>query len=305
MTFRPVATQARLVGLGLVVVGLAASGGAFWLAASRGIGPRTVGWGALGLALAVATLQLAYWTYGQFNLRYDLSRDALVIRWAATRQVVPMAAITHVVKGRPYLKGLGGAQRLGFEVGHTAVPDDAGEPRPTLVYATVPPERQVLIMTNGLAYAISPADATAFAEDFVQRRRLGPRQALEERTFPAPWARLSLWRDRLALQLLGLAAVLTAFAFGWLAWHYPDLPAFVSLRFVHDAAAGGAAPGPGGPKGGAWRLPTVGLLALVANAAVAAAAHERGFAVAARLLLVGAALVELALGIVLWRAIAP
>ncbi len=305
MTFRPIATQARFVGLALALAAAAACGGALWQASAHGIGPRTVGWGAAAVALAAVALQLAYWTYGQFNLRYALSRDALVIRWAATRQVIPMAAITHVVKGRPYLEPLTGPRRLGFEVGHTRVLDDAGEPRPTLVYATVPPDRQVLIMTTGLAYAISPADATAFADDFVQRRRLGPRQALEERTFPAPWARLSVWRDPLALQLLGLAGALLAFAFGWLAWHYPELPATVSLRFVHDAAAAAAVPGPGGPKSGAWRLPTVGLLALVANLAVAAAAHERGLAVAARLLLAGAVVVELALGIVLLRAIAP
>lgn len=303
MSFHPVSTPARWIGLGLVAAAIAACALTLWLGFARGIGPRTVGWGVVFGVLLIGAIQVAYWTYGLFNLHYALSREALVIRWAATRQVVPMASITHVVKGRDYLKPLAGFRWRGYEVGHTEVLDDTGEPRPALVYATVPPERQVLIMTRGLAYAISPADPVAFADDFVQRRRLGARQALEERTFPAPWARLALWSDPLSLRLILAAALLSAFAFAWLAWHYPDLPAFVSLRFTFDVAQGASAPGMMGPKSGTWRLPTVGLLALVANIAVAAAAHERGFAVAARLLLAGAALVELALAIVLVRAV--
>lgn len=303
MSFHPLPTPARWIGLGLVAAGVAASAGTLWLALAGGVGPRTVGWGVVCGVAIIATLRLAYWTYGLFNLHYALSRDALVIRWAATRQVVPMGAITHVVKGRPYLRPLRGFRWRGYEVGHTEVLDDAGEPRPALVYATVPPERQVLIMTRGLAYAISPADPIAFADDFVQRRRLGSRQELEERTFPAPWARLALWSDGISLGLVWTAAALVVFAFAWLAWHYPALPAKVSLRFTYDTAAGASLPGQTGPKSGVWRLPTVGLLALIANVAVAAAAHERRMAVAARLLLAGAVLVEFVLGVVLVRAI--
>lgn len=303
MTFHPLPSPARWIGLGLVAAGVAASAGTLWLALEGGVGPRTVGWGAACCAAIVVTLRLAYWTYGLFNLRYALSRDALVIRWAATRQVVPMGSITHVVKGRPYVRPLRGFRWRGYEIGHTEVPDDEGEPRSALVYATAPPEQQVLIMTRGLAYAISPADPLAFADDFVQRRRLGSRQELEERTFPAPWARLALWSDGPSIGLIYAAAALVVFAFGWLAWHYPALPAKVSLRFAYDVATGVSLPGQTGPKSGAWRLPTVGLLALVANIAVAAAAHERRMAVAARLLLAGAVLVEFVLGIVLVRAI--
>lgn len=303
MSFHPSPTPVRWIGLGLVAAGVLASVGTTWLALAGGIGPRTVGWGLVCAALIVGTLRLAYWTYGLFNLHYALSRDALVIRWAATRQVVPMGAITHVVKGRPYVRPLRGFRWRGYEVGHTEVMDDAGEPRPTLVYATVPPEQQVLIMTRGLAYAISPADPVAFADDFVQRRRLGARQDLEERTFPAPWARLALWSDGPSLRLIWAAAALVVFAFGWLAWHYPTLPAKVSLRFVYDGVSGGSQPGQTGPKSGVWRLPTVGLLALIANVAVAAAAHERRMAIAARLLLAGAVLVECVLAVVLVRAV--
>lgn len=305
MSFHPVRTQARWIALGLVALGIAACGGVLYLALAHGVGPRTVLWGAAFVVLLAGTLRLAYWSYGLFNMHYALSRDALVIRWAATRQVVPMGAITHVVKGRPYQAPLTGVRVEGYEVGHTTILDDAGEPRPVLVYATVPPESQVLIMTQALSYAISPADPLAFADEFVQRRRLGARQALEERSFPAPWARLGLWNDGISVGLLLAAGAVLAFAFGFLAWHYPDLPTRVSLRFAYvvQDGVGLTAPGPTGPKSGAWRLPTVGLLALVANGALAAVVHERGFAVAARMLLACAAFVEIALGIVMVRAI--
>lgn len=305
MSFHPVPTRARWIALGVVALGLAASGGAAYMALAHGIGPRTVGWGLASALFVAGTLRLAYWSYGLFNMHYALSRDALVIRWAATRQVIPMGAITHVVKGRSYQTPLAGVRWDGYEVGHTTILDDAGDLRPALVYATVPPESQVLIMTQALAYAISPADPLAFADDFVQRRRLGARQTLEERSFPAPWARLALASDRLSVALLLTAGAVLAFAFGWLAWHYPDLPARVSLRFAYvvQDGVGMTLPGQSGPKSGVWRLPTVGLLALVANGALAAVAHERGFAVAARMLLACTVLVEIALAIVLLRSI--
>jgi len=305
MSFLPVQTRARWIALGVVTAGVAACGVTLYLAFANGIGPRTVGWGAAFAVLLMGTMRLAYWSYGLFNMHYALSRDALVIRWAATRQVVPMGAITHVVKGRPYQAPLVGVRWDGYEVGHTTILDDAGLPRPALVYSTLPPESQVLVMTQTLAYAISPADPLAFADDFVQRRRLGARQVLDERSFPAPWSRLALWGDGISVALLLVAGTVLAFAFGWLAWHYPDLPARVSLRFAYTVADGFglSAPGPTGPKSGAWRLPTVGLLALVANGALAAVVHERGFAMAARMLLACAAFVEIALAIVMIRAI--
>jgi len=126
MSFLPVQTRARWIALGVVTAGVAACGVTLYLAFANGIGPRTVGWGAAFAVLLMGTMRLAYWSYGLFNMHYALSRDALVIRWAATRQVVPMGAITHVVKGRPYQAPLVGVRWDGYEVGHTTILDDAG-----------------------------------------------------------------------------------------------------------------------------------------------------------------------------------
>lgn len=276
---------------------------AFALAATiRTLGPGPPA--ALLFLAAIGTVPLlawlAYWLWGYFSLSYSLSRDALVIRWAASRQVVPMGAITHLIAGREYAAKLRGLRWPGYEVGRSTVALDDGSGRDTLVYATTPPSGQLLVVTPHLAYAISPADPAAFVEEFKVRRRLGPVQQPEQETVQPRWAQLTLWRDWLALRLVALAIGLNALAFAWLLWHYPGLPEEVALQYSFNPETGTAVAGPLRDRALAWTLPLMGLTILGTNFSLSALVHARG-RVAAILLSIGAVLAQLAIGVVLLR----
>lgn len=300
MNMRAAASRGGWIGLAALLVLLVLSGGLLWLLLGAPPGPRSVLLVALLIPALGTALLVAYWLWGYLSLRYTISRDGLVIRWAATSQVIPMSEITHVLGGRPYESRLKGLRWPGHEVGRTLVLDNEGLARETLVYATTPPEEQVLVVTRSLAYAISPADRDGFIEEVRSRRRLGPQQAWEQHTERAPWARLSLLGDRQALRWLALALAINALAFGWLAWHYPELQETIVLRFRFDPVLAVPVPGPESPKAAAWSLPFVGLAAILLNGALAIAIHARA-RLAAILLIAGAAMVQVAIAILFTR----
>lgn len=302
MTFKPAPSRGAWIGLAMTAAALVACALLLVLVRATAAGPRRAVLIATLLLALPLTLRLAYWVWGLLSMRYVLGRDGLIIQWAASRQVVPMAAITHVLAGRAYDAPLVGMRWPGHEVGRTTLSDDDGVRRDALVYATTSPEDQLVVLTASLAYAISPADPQAFVDDFRLRHRLGPTAAWEQHTDRSPLARLSLLADRPALGLLALAAGLNVLAFLWLTWHYPALPEQIALRLRFDPALGLPTANPLSPTASAWNLPLIGLAVLAANGALAAAGHSRA-RFAALLLGTGAVLVQLAVGVVLFRLI--
>lgn len=300
MRFRATPSRGGWVGLAALLVLLTLGAGLAWGLLSTPPGPRSVLLAALLLPTLAAATLVGYQLWGYLSLRYEVSRDGLLIRWAATSQVIPMPEIEQVLAGRPYEARLSGLRWPGQEVGRTLVVDNEGVARETLVYATTPPAEQILVVTRALSYAISPEDRDGFLQEVRARRRLGPQQAWEQHTEQAPWARLSLLGDTHALRWLALAVALNALAFGWLAWHYPELQDTLVLRFRFDPVLAVPVPGPESAKAVAWRLPFVGLAAIVLNGALAAAIHSRA-RVAALLLMAGATLVQVAIAILFTR----
>ena len=70
-----------------------------WLAATH---PLTLGTFLIGLAVLISLGLLgllAYWLYGLARSGYALDRNALVIRWGATEQVIPTEEIEGVLRG--------------------------------------------------------------------------------------------------------------------------------------------------------------------------------------------------------------
>lgn len=300
MDFRAAPSRGGPIGLALLAAAFAVE--MVLLAAIRlyGLGPKA----AIFLLVAVLLLPLigwlTYWVWGYFSLRYSLSRDRLEIRWAASRQIVPMAAITHVLGGRAYIDELRGFRWPGHEVGRAQTALDDGAVRDTLVFATTPPDGQLLIVVPDLAYAISPSDRAAFIEEFKMRRRLGPVQHVDHRTAQLAWASHALWRDWLALRVMTVAVLLNALAFAWLVWHYPTLPGEIALQFRFDPELGATVPGPLRPLADVWILPLIGLTSLAVNLVLGAIVHSRG-RLAALLLAFGALLVQVAVGVVLLK----
>ncbi len=300
--YRAATTNGGLISIGILATLLVVVAAVGWAQSVAGPGPTGVLLALPLAAVVVASAWVAFWTWGYFSLRYGLSRDGVYIRWAASRHIIPMQDITHILSGRPYDSPLRGLRLPGYEIGRTTVFDDENTARDVLVFATVKPEEQLLIVTPEVTYAISPADISAFVEDFKRRRRLGVRQALEQRTVHVPLADLTIWGDRVALAFAGIALGVNALALAWLAWHYPQLPQELALRFGFDPASAQSIPGPMNAKSVAWRLPLSGLAALIADSGIAAWLHGRA-PLAARLLVCGGLLVQLALAILLLRAI--
>ncbi len=299
MSFEASPSRGRWIGLGLCLGALALLGALIWAMRLAGPSPRGALLGLAALSVLPLLLLLAYWTWGYFSLRYELSRDGLIIRWAASRQVLPMAEIRGLSAGRAYAAPLRGLRWPGHQVGRTYIDTEEGG-RQTLAYATLPPEEQLLVITSSLVYAISPAEPKAFAAELERRRAMGVARHWEQGTERPRWARLSIWSDPLALRALAVALILNALAFAWIAWQTPSLPERVVVQYRYDAALDAIVRGPAQPLATVWRLPMISLAALFLDIVLAALVHTRA-RLGANLLLIGATLVQVALLIVLTR----
>ena len=205
--------------------------------------------------LPVMTL-LAYWLVGLNRSAYWLDRNALTIRWGAVQQIVPMASIRQVLHGSEIagkVHHFRGGRWPGHWVGQAKV-DDLG---PTLFYAAAGLDQQLIIVTPGLAYAISPVDVAGFVEAFEQRQKMGPTQEVTQVSIRPEIFDLSLWSDRLALGLVGAAGIACLLLFGYTCLRFPDLAPRVALHF--DATG---LPDRFGPRAQVFFLPLIGLMSL-------------------------------------------
>ena len=199
-----------------------------------------------------------YWLYGLLWSSYQVDRNALVIRWGATTQVVPMESVAAVLSG-DQVKGVTrfrGPRWPGLRVGYGEI-EEIG---PTLFYTTGSLRRQVILTTPALAYALSPADPTAFIETVRQRLSMGPTQSVKQISRQPAFFTWSFWSDRLGLILLVSALVLLVALFGYISLRYPSL---ADLQPLHFDANG--QPDRWGTQAQVFTLPFIGLLALIAN----------------------------------------
>jgi hypothetical protein len=298
MDFRPAASAGRAIGVALLLVLLCVGALAAALLVRFWPGPPAALLSLFLLAVLVATALSAYWVWGLFSMRYAVSRDGIVVHWAASRHTVPVGDITHILAGRPYAEPLRGLKWPGHEVGRTRLVDEEIGERDLLVIATTPPEQQIVLVTPALAYAVSPADRKAFVDEFKLRLRLGALQHLEHHSSHPIADRLPITRDPLDLALAGSALAVNVLAFTWLIWHYPSLPELVALRHVYDTVAGRPDVESLQPLRQAWQLPVIGLAALLVNGSAAAAVHGRA-RLGAHLLMLGAVLLGIVVFVVL------
>lgn len=247
---------------------------------------------ALLIVLSLPLLALlGYWLYGFFSLRYLLDRNGLTIVWAATKQIIPLPSITRVVRGETMDREaeIRGLNWPGYYVGYGQLPG-MGE---TFFCATRPLLDQLLLVTPTRAYAISPADLDGFLADLELRRRLGPLKTLTQETRQARWLTLPIWTDGVAHLLLALGVVANAALFAYVCWRYPGLPALLPLHFDALGQADRI-----GLRAEVFKLPAIGLLALVANFALGSLLHDRERLVA-YLLFAAVILVQGLLGVAL------
>ncbi len=259
MTWRPKRSIGALLGIALVgLVVLIDS----WLL--RAILHRPVdGWTFLfgvGALFSLPILAvLAYWTAGALTLRYHLSRNGVIVTWAGLRQIIPASDIQQIVPGAQISGQVVRHRGLWWPGNHLGWGMVPGLGR-TRFFASRPLHQQLLLVTPGITYGISPHDPDGFRAAFEERRALGPNKRFSHRTRRAPWLTWPLWRDRTARLLVGLAAGLNLALFGFLCLRFPHLPPVLALHF--DAAG---RPDRSGPKSEAFSLPIIGLIILIAN----------------------------------------
>jgi len=256
------------VGISLAVVIVFVNVGLVWLAAVRPLG---IGTFVIGLAVLVSLGLLGligYWLYGLARSGYSLDRNALVIRWGLTEQIIPTNQIERVLAGDEIegrIRFIGGLWP-GHYVGYGEVPAVGS----ALFYATVSPRHQIYIVTPGLTYGISPTDRDAFLESLHKRLQMGPTQLVEQSSRRPGFLEWALWQDRLGLALLagGFLAVLALT--GLLCFRFPTLPRFVPLHF--DAMGN---PDRLGRQAQIFILPLIGLLAMLLNGALGVLTYRR------------------------------
>jgi len=193
---------------------------------------------------------LGYLVYGLLNLRYQLHRNALTIVWGATQQIIPMRSIREVVRGQDLGEEIKvrGIRWPGHQMGRGQI-EGIGR---ALFYATEPVPGQLLVVTPTLAYGISPANADGFLDAFEIRRQMGPIHLLSYEHHQPGFLSWSIWRDRLAHLLLALGLGANLILFGYHSWRYPALG-----------------------QADVFRLPAIGLVALIANSSLGVFIHRR------------------------------
>jgi hypothetical protein len=201
---------------------------------------------------------LGYWLYGLITLRYHLDRNRFFVRWGATWRVIPLPDIKRVEIGVRVASRLDyrGLWWPGYWLGRAEVLG-VGQ---TLFYATLPAARHVLLVTPGLAYAISPSDPEAFIRQLEQRRDMGPTQSVEQSSHRPAFVSWAFWADWTARSLLVSGGLTAAALFGRLCWRYPALPERLALHFDAQGQIDRV-----GQRGELFVLPVIGLIVLVTN----------------------------------------
>ena len=225
---------------------------------------------ALVVLLSIPILLLAiYYTLGLVTLRYRLDRNGVFVRWFGSEQIIPIRDIQRIIPGGE-LGGVvvrrRGLRWPGNERGTGQVP---GIGR-TRFLASQPLTEQLLLVTPGSAFAISPRDPDGFVKAFEARQDLGPNRLLEREMHRARWLTWPLWTDSTAWTLLGAATVINLGLFGYLAASFPGLDFQLPLHFNRLGEADRI-----GTKMELFDLPIIGLIILAANVGLGLLLYRR------------------------------
>jgi hypothetical protein len=215
--------------------------------------------GLVALVSLPVLVVLAYQVASCLTLRYHLDRNGVVVRWAGNEQIIPIRDIQQIVPGHelknPPVRRRG-LRWPGHERGAGMVP---GIGR-THFLATRGLAQQLLLVTPGLAFAISPDDPEGFLQGLTVRRELGPNRLLERELHKARLLTWPIWRDETAWVLLGAAVAINLALFGYLSIRFPGLDFQLPLHFNNLGQADRI-----GTKMELFALPIIGLIILGTN----------------------------------------
>lgn len=270
--WRPRRSSGGRIGIGMAVVALVCSAGAWLYAVGRPIAIDSFAAVVAGLAGLALALAVAIITWGYFSLRYRVKNRGLIISWLWIRETIPLAAI----------EGLYGGHRLGKRAmveglalpGHYVGRAKAeGLGRVTLYGTTNDPSAALIVATAHRGYAITPAEPDRFRSQLIELLEALPEEEIERAPEPKTsmpmLLRLSVLRDGVAIGLLAISVLVLLGSFGYVSLKFPELPELMPLHFNYAGE-----PDLIGPPRDAFRMPLIGLLILVVNGALAAVLHQ-------------------------------
>lgn len=256
--WRPVRSLGGIIGfLFTLVLGIAV----VWLVPlfPGPVSLQTFGVGLGVLVLACLIVILLYWSVAFFTLHYTFDRNGLTLWWGGSSQVIPMNRITEIRRWRKGERARGTGLRW---PGYHRRRGRSRELGPVHYYATAGRRAQLLVCTPDEAYAISPRDAEGFVRAMEVRQNLGiTRQIAQERRYwwIFGWA---VWRDRVFVLLVALAAATNLALLAFLCHRYAALPTRIALHFreIVDEGQVRIIPDIIGPSRDLFKLPVFGLL---------------------------------------------
>jgi len=269
--------------LGLAAIAFVGLFNFFLLAGARATFPSWLT--LLSLCSLAVSVPLVLWLgYGCLALaraRYVVSRNALVVEWGWRRELIPMESLGEVRAGEDVEGDLRprGPTWPGYRVGWASAAP-LGEVE--FLAATGQPGLVLVEYSEGWL-ALSPAEPQAFMAALAERRAEGVTEQIEPESIWPALPAWPLWRDRLALALIGLGALSALLLIGYLIFIYPQLPPQIALRF----SANGQPDRFGAPTG-LFILPVIAGLAWILNTLWGVWLHQRDDERAGAYLLFGA-----------------
>ena len=270
-------------------IGLAVAGGLAVLAVGLGtlivlIGQVSVhrplpllvlGLGSALLLILVALILTLYWSIAALRLCYRLDRNGLVIRWGASRLIVPIQCIERIATGDQFVSQgnessgkwvFRGIRWAGLRAGRARLSDNTF----ARVFTTSPLAQSTVLITPNHAYVVSPRDSDAFVEAWRVRRPLGPTQYWREEERRAWFLDLPIWSDRIAWTLTGLGLLANLALHIYISLVFDRLPAMLSFHFNELGQADRIA-----SRIQILRLPQIALLVLVLDLGLGFALYRR------------------------------
>ena len=179
------------------------------------------------------------------------------VRWAGTRQVIPLHSIRRIVEGVGEMSAR--PSMLDWPAPFVRIVE-GGEGQKLVRLASVPLDQCLLIETDGGIFAISPDDPVGFLEELQALNRLGQSRRLTmQREQPTNYYALAT--ETAAGRWLLLAGLIGCLAlFGYLMIRFPDLPDALVFHYNRQGV-----PDSIRPKNALFLLPVIGLLTYLTN----------------------------------------
>jgi hypothetical protein len=225
-----------------------------------------------GAVLVAAALPLGYWAWAAASLRYELRRDALVVRWGLVDRVVPVAEIERAVLGRHLaVPNVSGLRLAGVAVGRANVLK-VGSADVYLRYRG--PEDLIYLQTATGAVGLSLAEPQPFVQALSQAQSSATAGAVAAGVRRRGIDLLAFWADRTSVWLGAAALALAWLSAAIVFARYRGLPAVLTLHFPSTEAAHL------GPRSAVLEIPQSALAWFAASAllAVLMARRSRGAA---------------------------